>query len=149
SYIYEDYGHEKLAVVFNAVHSPYRYSLESYDEIFKEKEYNILYINDNQFTVGSSFIKGQSDSTIETDIESLILLFMNNYNYTNDDIFIIGRSKAGFAALYYGIKNGFKNIVSITPLSIIGDYYSRHEQYDRLLKHLTNGVNKSGILYLY
>src|SRR5699024_2355662 len=38
SYIYEDYGYDKLAVIFNAVHTPYKYPLESYDDILKTKE---------------------------------------------------------------------------------------------------------------
>src|SRR5699024_3312725 len=58
SYIYENYGKRKLVVVFNAVHSPYRYPLEAYDEVFNENDYNILYINDNQSKIGTSFIKG-------------------------------------------------------------------------------------------
>ena len=148
SYIYEDYGHEKLAVIFNAVHSPYKYPLESYDELFNEKSYNILYINDNQFKIGSSFIKGKSTSTIESDIESTIFSIINRDNYSLDNVLLFGRSKAGFAALYYGLKNGFRNIISFTPLSALGDYYNRHEQYQELLNHLVDNNNPGNLIYL-
>lgn len=148
SYIYEDYGHEKLAVVFNAVHSPYKYPLESYDELFNEKSHNILYINDNQFKIGSSFIKGKSTSTIESDIESTIFSIINRDNYSLNNVLFFGRSKAGFAALYYGLKNGFRNIISFTPLSSLGDYYDRHEQYQELLNHLVDNNNPGNLIYL-
>src|SRR5699024_927753 len=136
SYIYEDYGQEKLAVVFNAVHTPYKYPLESYDDVLKSNGYNVLYINDNQFIIGSSFIKGKNNSSIESDIENVIFSIINKYDYLLDNVVLLGRSKAGFAALYYGLKNGFKNIIVFTPLSKLGDYYNRHDQYKNLIKEL-------------
>lgn len=148
SYVYENYGHDKLAVVFNAVHAPYKYPLESYDDLFDEKNYNVLYINDNQFKIGSSFIKAKSTSTIEADIESVIFSIINRDKYALDNVLLFGRSKAGFAALYYGLKNGFRNIISFTPLSKIGDYYNRHEQYKDLLVHLTENNNPGNLIYL-
>src|SRR5699024_3154045 len=81
SYIYEDYGQEKLAVVFNAVHTPYKYPLESYDDVLKSNGYNVLYINDNQFIIGSSFIKGKNNSSIESDIENVIFSIIYMYYY--------------------------------------------------------------------
>ncbi|WP_411843713.1 alginate lyase family protein [Salinicoccus sp. HZC-1] len=148
SYVYENYGHDKLAVVFNAVHAPYKYPLESYDDLFDEKNYNVLYINDNQFKIGSSFIKGKSTSTIEADIENVIFSIINKDRYSLDDVLLFGRSKAGFAALYYGLKNGFRNIISFTPLSKIGDYYNRHDQYKDLLIHLADNNNPGNLIYL-
>lgn len=148
SYVYENYGHDKLAVVFNAVHAPYKYPLESYDDLFDEKNYNVLYINDNQFKIGSSFIKGKSTSTIEADIENVIFSIINRDRYSLDDVILFGRSKAGFAALYYGLKNGFRNIISFTPLSKIGDYYNRHDQYKDLLIHLADNNNPGNLIYL-
>src|SRR5699024_4842457 len=148
SYIYEDYGHSKLAVVFNAVHTPYKYPLESYDEVLKSKGYNILYINDNQFKIGSSFIKGKNNSSIESDIENVIFSLINKYQYQLEDVVLLGRSKAGFAALYYGLKNGFKNIIAFTPLSKLGDYYNRHKQYRDLLTELIDNNNTGNLVYL-
>lgn len=148
SYVYENYGNDKLAVVFNAVHAPYKYPLESYDDLFDENNYNVLYINDNQFKIGSSFIKGKSTSTIEADIESVIFSIINRDKYSLDDVLLFGRSKAGFAALYYGLKNGFRNIISFTPLSRIGDYYNRHDQYKDLLIHLADNNNPGNLIYL-
>src|SRR5699024_6291434 len=148
SYIYENYGHDKLAVVFNAVHAPYKYPLESYDELFNSKNYNILYINDNQFKIGSSFIKAKSTSTIESDIENIIFSIINKDNYSLNNVVLFGRSKAAFAALYYGLKNGFTNIIAVTPLSKLGDYYNRHEQYKELLNHLVDNNNPGNLIYL-
>lgn len=148
SYLYEDYGHNKLAVVFNAVHAPYKYPLESYDDILKSKEHNILYINDNQFKIGSSFIKGKNNNSIETDIENVIFSTINKYDYRLENVLLLGRSKAGFAALYYGLKNGFKNIIAFTPLSKLGDYYNRHDQYKDLIEELVDNNNPGNLIYL-
>lgn len=148
SYIYEDNGFDKLAVVFNAVHAPNKYPLESYDELFNDANYNILYINDNQFEIGSSFIKGKSTSTIESDIENIIFSIINKGEYSLDNVVLFGRSKAGFAALYYGMKNGFKNIITFTPLSILGDYYNRHEQYKPLIEQVVGTTNPGNLIYL-
>src|SRR5699024_2822932 len=148
SYIYEDYGYEKLAVVFNAVHAPYKYPLESYDDILKSNGYNVLYINDNQLEIGSSFIKGKNNSSIESDIENVIFSIINKYDYLLDNVVLLGRSKAGFAALYYGLKNGFKNIIAFTPLSKLGDYYNRHDQYKKLIKELVGNNNSGNLIYL-
>lgn len=148
SYIYEDYGKDKLAVVFNAVHSPYKYPLESYDEIFNENNYNILYINDNQSEIGTSFIKGKNSSSIEADIENVIFSIINLDKYSLDDTVFFGRSKAGFAALYYGLKNGIRNIIAFTPLSKLGEYYNRHEQYEQLINLLVTNNNPGNLIYL-
>jgi len=148
SYIYEDYGHSKLAVVFNAVHTPYKYPLESYDEVLKSEGYDVLYINDNQFKIGSSFINGKNNSSIESDIENVIFSHINKYQYRLEEVVLLGRSKAGFAALYYGLKNGFKNIIAFTPLSKLGDYYNRHKQYKGLLTELIDNSNAGNLVYL-
>lgn len=148
SYIYENKGKKKLAVVFNAVHSPYRYPLESYDEAFNEKDYNILYINDNQSKIGRSFIKGKNKSSIEADIENVIFSIINLGNYDLKDVIFFGRSKAGFAALYYGLKNGIRNIIAFTPLSKLGEYYNRHDQYKELIELLVSNNNPGNLIYL-
>lgn len=140
SYVYEDYGHKKMAVIFSPTNKKYKYPIESYDELFDEKGYNLLYIKDDQFVTGSSFVKGKSNSTIENDIIDIISIHINKYNFSPEDVLLFGKSKAGFAALYYGLKNNFRNIIAITPLTKIGDYYSRHEMYHDVLRHLSNGA---------
>lgn len=148
SYIYERNNGLKLAIIFNSPDKEYKYPLETYNEVFKNKGYDLLYINDDQYKAGTSFIKGKSDSNIESDIESLIQKISNKYSYGNNDILLFGRSKSGFAALYYGLKNNYKNIFVITPLSYIGDYYSRHEEYKSLMQHLAGENEKGNRIYL-
>src|SRR5699024_10368037 len=38
--------------------------------------------------------------------------------------------------------------ISFTPLSKLGDYYSRHEQYKDLLTQLVNNNNPGNLIYL-
>lgn len=148
SYIYEDFGNKKLAVVFQATETEYRYPIENMDIYFNKEDYNILYIRDTQFPVGSSFIKGKSNSTIESDIESIINRTINKYDLDIKDVLLFGYSKAGFAALYYGLKNYYRNIIAISPLSLIGEYYLRHKQYGKVIEHLNGGGLDGDTSYL-
>src|SRR5699024_2058536 len=86
--------------------------------------------------------------SIESDIENVIFSIINKYDYLLDNVVLLGRSKAGFAALYYGLKNGFKNIIVFTPLSKLGDYYNRHDQYKNLIKELVGNNNSGNLIYL-
>lgn len=148
SYIFKDNGNDKLAVVFNETNKAYHYPIKDLDKLFKENEYNILYILDNQFKVGSSFIKGMSLSTIESDIISIISKTIHNHNIALDNVFYHGFSKGGFGALYYGLLMGIKNIHVISPLSKIGDYYTKSDDFSSLVTHLARNNSLASRLYL-
>lgn len=146
SYVYEDYENDKLAVIFSATESSYNYKLDEYAEL-KERGFNILYLYDNHDIVGRSFIQGNSVSSIESDILTVINKVMNKHQFTNKDVHFFGRSKGGFAALYYSLTNGFDNVYVSTPLSLIGDYYERHEKLNPIIKTL--GFNHKDSLRYY
>lgn len=135
SYVYENYENDKLAVVFSATESSYNYKLDEYTEL-KDKGFNILYLYDNHDIVGKSFIQGNSASTIESDILTVINKIMSKYQFTNKNVYIFGRSKGGFAALYYSLGSGFDNVYVSTPLFLIGDYYERHERFSPIVNSL-------------
>lgn len=135
SYIYEDHKSAKLAVVFSAAEGHYNYKLDEYNEL-KDKEFNILYLYDNQAIVGRSFLQGESSSTIESDVLFVINKIINKYGYNNEKVYMFGRSIGGFAALYYSLNSGFNNVFISTPLMLIGDYYERHEKFDPIIKTL-------------
>lgn len=135
SYIYEHFDYQKLAVVFSATENEYNYKLDEFNEL-KDKGFNILYLLDNQSEAGRSFIQGDSTSTVESDVLITINRFINHYEYKNDEVYIFGRSKGGFAALYYSITSGYKNVFVSTPLSLIGDYYTKQEKLTPVIQSL-------------
>ena len=135
TYVYEDYGFMKLAIVFSSPESEYNYRLDNLEEL-KEKGFNILYLIDNQSRVGSSFLQGESSRTIETDVLSVISNIVNKNNINSSNVYLFGRSKGGFAALYYALISGYNNLFISTPLVLIGDYYARHEKFEPMIKDL-------------
>lgn len=147
NYVFYNNNKEKLAVVFSPTDQPYKYGTEHrFDKL--SEEYNLLIIKDVQFSVGSSFIAGKTGSTIETDIIELIHNHKEKYNIKNNQVLFIGKSKGGFAALYYGLKLNIKNIYAISPLTAIGDYYSRHEKLEPVIQHLAGNGEIGSIKYL-
>lgn len=145
NYLYRHFNHNKLAVIFSGTDNLLNYPTEHrFDEL--SKKYNLLIIKDNQFLAGSSFIKGKSNSSIESDIIEVIEKHINNGNNKEETI-TIGKSKGGFAALYYGIKLGI-NTYTVSPLTQIGDYYSRYEKYDSVMQHLSGGNDVGDKIYL-
>lgn len=148
SYVYLDNNSEKLAVVFNETNKAYSYPIKDFDQLFSENKYNVLYIMDNQFKVGSSFIKGMSLSTIESDVMSVISRIIHSHNIPLENVMFHGFSKGGFAALYYGLLMGIKNIHAVSPLSKIGDYYSKSEEFESLIEHLAKNHSVASLLYL-
>lgn len=66
---------------------------------------------------------------IEPAIYNLITKTLNELNLTKDDCTILGGSKGGSAALYYGMKYDFKNIISTVPQFHIGTYVEQDWLY--------------------
>lgn len=135
SYIYEHYKHDKLAVIFSSTENEYNYKLDEFPELSK-KGFNVLYLLDSQSKVGRSFLQGESSSTIESDVLSVLNNIINENNIEPMNVYLFGRSKGGFAALYYALTSGYNNIFISTPLLLIGDYYTRHEKFEPIIKDL-------------
>ncbi|MGG7141917.1 accessory Sec system protein Asp2 [Clostridium nigeriense] len=111
---------DKLIIVFSAFSNDkpkYNYinTLSTYD-------CNKLYILDNYGSKGTYYLGLNGDLEIETAVMSLIskIVSENNINFKN--IISIGSSKGGTAALYYGMKYNFGNIIVGSPQYKIGTY---------------------------
>ncbi|MFF5301044.1 hypothetical protein ACFY5F_16945 [Streptomyces sp. NPDC013161] len=59
---------------------------------------------------------------IETAVLGLIERTMGQLGLTRDQISVLGVSKGGSAALYFGLKYGFRNIVTVVPQFLVGSY---------------------------
>lgn len=113
---------DKLIIVFSAFSNDkpkYNYinTLSTYD-------CNKLYILDNYGTKGTYYLGLNGGFEVETAVVSLIskIVAENNINFKN--IISIGSSKGGTAALYYGMKYNFGNIIVGAPQYKIGTYLS-------------------------
>ncbi|HEE9981685.1 TPA: hypothetical protein R8G50_003422 [Citrobacter freundii] len=83
---------------------------------------DVLWIKD-EFEGGESYYicsKGKMD--IEASVYGLIMSVLHELNLSHEDCTLLGGSKGGSAALYYGLKYNFKNIIATVPQFRIGSY---------------------------
>jgi len=153
---------DKLIIVFSAFSDDkpkynYMNTLNTYD-------CNKLYILDNYGSKGTYYLGLNGSLDIETAVMSLIskIVYENNIKFKN--IISIGSSKGGTAALYYGMKYNFGNIIVGAPQYKIGTYLmdlsiktyadeifgdrsiASRIKYDNLIRLISN--NKSKIFLL-
>lgn len=124
-YYFEDakmFNKDKLIVIFSAFSKDkpkYNYikSLVGID-------CNKLYILDDYGKKGCYYLGLNGNFDVETSVMSLISKMMSKKNVKFSDVIALGSSKGGSAALYYGIKYNFKEVIVGAPQYKIGTYLS-------------------------
>ncbi|MGL5352720.1 MAG: accessory Sec system protein Asp2 [Clostridium sp.] len=112
----------KLIIIFSA------FSIDipkyNYISFFNTIDCNKLFILDDFGEKGSYYLGVDGGLEIETSVMSLITSVMSKNNIYFKDVISVGSSKGGSAALYYGFKYGFGNVVVGAPQYKIGTYLS-------------------------
>ncbi|MFJ8013182.1 hypothetical protein [Streptomyces sp. NPDC096339] len=111
-----------LIVVFSGLGAPKGYHFAG--KSLESQRANILWIRDHFDEHYSYYMCRNMSFDIEFSVLSLIDRTLAGLNLTRGDVSLFGVSKGGSAALYYGLKYGFRNIVSVVPQFLIGDYVS-------------------------
>ncbi|MEB8343055.1 hypothetical protein [Streptomyces endophyticus] len=113
-------GNRHLVVVFAnfAAHQDYGWS----NGVFDKLRANILWIRDKFDGNRTYYLCKGMDFSVEQSVITLISNVMKSLDLTPDSVTMWGGSKGGSAALYFGLKYGFRNIVAITPQFAIGSY---------------------------
>lgn len=83
---------------------------------------NILWIKDEINSECSYYLCENNKFDIENAVLSLINKTIDALDISQDMCTLMGFSKGGSAALYYGIKYNFKNIISSCPQLHVGSY---------------------------
>ncbi|MDU4912108.1 accessory Sec system protein Asp2 [Clostridium baratii] len=122
-YIFEKsklFNKDKLIIVFSAFSKDKpKYN---YVNTLKCIDCNKLFILDDYGTKGTYYIGLEGKFDIETSVISLITEIMAKHNITFKNIISAGSSKGGSAALYYGLKYNFGEIIVGSPQYKIGTY---------------------------
>lgn len=113
-------GSQHLVVVFANFSAPDEYGWSN--GVFDSLRSNILWIRDLFDEKNSYYLCKGMDFELERSVITLISNVMNSLGLTPDQCTMWGGSKGGSAALYFGLKYGFRNIVSIVPQFRIGTY---------------------------
>lgn len=83
---------------------------------------NILWIKDDINDECTYYLCNSLDFGVENAVISLITSTMERLNITRNMCTLMGFSKGGSAAIYYGIKYNFENIISSCPQFHVGSY---------------------------
>ncbi|MFC7218385.1 hypothetical protein ACFQLX_09415 [Streptomyces polyrhachis] len=113
-------GNRHLVVVFANFSAPDDYGWSN--GVFDNVRANILWIRDRFDGMNSYYLCRDMDFSLEQSVMGVITNVMRSLGLTPDDVTMWGGSKGGSAALYFGLRYGFRNIVSIVPQFQIGTY---------------------------
>ncbi|MER7697721.1 MULTISPECIES: hypothetical protein [unclassified Streptomyces] len=111
-------GNRHLVVVFANFSAPDDYGWSN--GVFDNVRANILWVRDMFDGKNSYYLCKDMDFELERSVITLISNVMNSLGLTPDQCTMWGGSKGGSAALFFGLKYGFRNIVSIVPMFRIG-----------------------------
>ncbi|MET9733161.1 hypothetical protein ABZZ79_21695 [Streptomyces sp. NPDC006458] len=115
--------HRHLLVVFSSVGSKYGFG-GALDSV----KCNVLRIRDHFDGAASYYVARDMDFSVSDSIQALIQDHMRRLRVTRDEVTLLGASKGGSAALFYGLKYDYKNIVASTPQYFLGSYSKGHGQ---------------------
>ena len=123
-YLYKSGQTKKLLVIFSGFNSPESTRQLSYNHIrtLSGLNCNKLYILDNPDPRGSYYIGNITEKKQEKSVISLINHYMKSLNLDYSDIISCGSSKGGTAAIYFGYKYSFGNIIAGGPQIFINQY---------------------------
>ncbi|MFD3696089.1 hypothetical protein ACFWUZ_07990 [Streptomyces sp. NPDC058646] len=113
-------GNRHLVVVFANFTAPGEYGWSN--GVLDKVRSNILWIRDLFDGANSYYLCKGMDFALEQSVAGLISRVMNSLSLTPDDCTMFGSSKGGSAAIYFGLKYGFRNILASVPQFLIGTY---------------------------
>ncbi|MFI5620583.1 hypothetical protein [Streptomyces sp. NPDC051567] len=113
-------GNGHLLVVFANLTAPGEYGWAN--GVLDKVRSNILWIRDLFDGQNSYYLCKNMDFALERSVAGLISRVLDSLGLTPDACTLFGSSKGGSAALYFGLRYGFGNIVASVPQFQIGSY---------------------------
>ncbi|MEV1045429.1 hypothetical protein [Streptomyces sp. NPDC049916] len=124
-------GNQHLVVVFADIAAPDDYGWSN--GVFDKLRANVLWIRDHFDGRNSYYLCRGMDFTLERSVLTLIATVRNSLGLTPGQCTLWGGSKGGSAALYFGLKYGFGNIVALVPQFLIGTHLRKHPATARFM----------------
>ncbi|MGW0814431.1 hypothetical protein ACWD00_14445 [Streptomyces viridiviolaceus] len=113
-------GNRHLTVVFANLAAPDDYGWST--GVLDDLRSNILWIRD-RFDGGLTYyLCREMDFSVERSVIDLIAKVVKALGLTPNDVTLWGSSKGASAALYFGLRYGFRNIVACVPQFRIGTF---------------------------
>ncbi|MGF9891915.1 accessory Sec system protein Asp2 [Priestia megaterium] len=131
---------DKLVIVFSALANKYHY-VYNYMKTLEEVGANKLFILDDFGEQGSYYLGKNRNHVIETSVSSLIQYIMSKHGFTHKNVMTVGSSKGGYAALYYGIKYHFGQVIAGAPQSKLGDFLIDQAEHVNIAEYISGSDN--------
>ncbi|WP_206328689.1 hypothetical protein [Streptomyces sp. Tu 4128] len=116
-------GNRHLVVVFANFSAPEDYGW--CNGVFDNVRANILWIRDRFDGMNAYYLCRNMDFGLADSVQALISNVTRSLGLTPDQVTLWGGSKGGSAALYFGLRYGYRNIVAIVPQFLVGDALER------------------------
>lgn len=100
----------------------------------------VVWIQDYFFGGESYYLCAKGRFNIEPVVYGFISSILQELKLDVSDCTLLGSSKGGSAALYYGFKYNFGNIIASVPQFHIGSYVE--EDWPYALRHMTEGLSE-------
>ncbi|MGX4689201.1 hypothetical protein [Streptomyces sp. JNUCC 63] len=113
-------GNRHLMVVFANLFAPDDYGWAT--GILDNLRSNILWIRDRFDGGNTYYLCKDMDFAVERSVIGLIAKVVKSLGLTPGDVTLWGSSKGGSAALYFGLRYGFRNIVASVPQLRVGTF---------------------------
>lgn len=128
-----------LIVMFSGIRPKRDYDLDG--SAMSSSQASWLWIRDDFDDEHAYYMCRSMDFSIENAVIALIEQRLEELNLSKDQCTLIGFSKGGSAALYFGLKYNFTNIVATVPQILIGSY--NRDTRPHILAHMTrNGAEE-------
>ncbi|MDK8210807.1 hypothetical protein QP741_24980, partial [Bacillus subtilis] len=66
---------------------------------------------------------------------------MSKHGFTHKNVMTVGSSKGGYAALYYGIKYHFGQVIAGAPQSKLGDFLIDQAEHVNIAEYISGSDN--------
>ncbi|MFC7304269.1 Ig-like domain-containing protein [Streptomyces monticola] len=129
-------GNRRLFVVFANFAAPQDYGFSN--GVLDELGANVLWIRDQFEGQRSYYLCKDMDFSLERSVQALIGNVMKALDLTPDDCTLMGVSKGGSAALYFGLTYGYRDVIAIAPQFAVGTYV--HEIHPKVARFMTGGT---------
>ncbi len=113
-------GNRHLVVVFANFTAQDEYGWSN--GVLDKVRANVLWIRDLFDGANSYYLCKGMDFSLAESVAAVITRVMTELSLTPDDCTMFGSSKGGSAALYFGLKYGFRNVFASVPQFLIGSY---------------------------
>lgn len=140
------YDNNHLIVIFSGFGPEGRFFTYDFVNALCESPATVLWIKDDFSSVCSYYLCKDFDFAIESAVYKFISEILLELNINKEQCTLAGFSKGGTAALYFGIKYDFLNILSTVPQFKIGSYV--RTGWSAVANHMMGAISSEKISFL-